>query len=84
MTRRAFGMPCSLPSDGVTTPPAGKPPGPGPSGGHEKHPGLAANAADLCFSAMNANGALIRSGVVKQLLLSAKRADAQYPSSLSL
>ena len=51
MTRRAFGMPCSWPSDGVITPPAGQPPGPGPSGGHEKHPGLAANAADLCFSA---------------------------------
>ena len=42
MTRRAFGMPCSWPSDGVSTPPAGKPLGPGPSGGHEKHPGLAA------------------------------------------
>ena len=49
MTRRAFGKPCSLPSDGVTTAPAGQPPGPGPSGGHEKHPGLAANAAGLCF-----------------------------------
>ena len=48
MTRRAFGMPCSWPSDGVITPPAGQPPGPGPSGGHEKHPG-----ADLCFSALN-------------------------------
>jgi type I restriction enzyme M protein len=52
MTRRAFGMPCSLSSDGVITPPAGKPPAPGPSRGHKKHPGLAANAADLCFSAM--------------------------------
>jgi hypothetical protein len=54
MTLRAFGPPCSLPPDGVTILPAGKPPGPGPSGGGgglEKHPGLAASAADLCFSA---------------------------------
>ena len=49
MTRRAFGMPCSLPSDGVITPPAGKPPGPGPSGGHEKHPGLAAMRLTFVF-----------------------------------
>ncbi len=49
MTRRAFGMPCKWPSDDVTTPPEGQPPGLGPSGGHEKHPGLAANAADFVF-----------------------------------
>ncbi len=49
MTLRAFGRPCSLPSDGVTTPPAGKPPGPGPSGGHEKHPGLAAARLTFVF-----------------------------------
>ena len=58
MTLRAFGRPCSLPTDGVVTPPIGKPPGPGPSGGHEKHPGLAAarltfvfqrSALSLCF-----------------------------------
>ena len=30
-------MPCSLPSDGAITPPAGKPPGPGPSGGGMKN-----------------------------------------------
>ena len=49
MTRRAFGMPCSWPSDGVITPPAGQPPGPGPSGGHEKHPGLAATRLTFVF-----------------------------------
>ena len=49
MTRRAVGMPCSWPSNGVITPPAGQPPGPGPSGGHEKHPGLAANGLTFVF-----------------------------------
>ena len=33
ITRRAVGMPCSPPSDGVITTPSGKLPGPGPSGG---------------------------------------------------
>ena len=49
MTLRAFGMPCSLPPDGVITPPSGKPPGPGPSGGHEKRPGLAASRLTFVF-----------------------------------
>lgn len=38
MTQPPFGMPCSLSSDGVITLPAGKPPDPGPSRGHKKHP----------------------------------------------
>ena len=58
MTLRAFGMPCSLPLDGVITPPAGKPPGPGPSGGHEKHPGLA--AARLTFVFQRSVGAIYK------------------------
>jgi len=49
MTLRASGMPCSLPPDGVTTPPSGKPHGPSPSGGHEKRPGLAAARLTLVF-----------------------------------
>ena len=40
---------CSWPSDGVMTPPAGQPPVPGPSGGHEKHPGLAATRLTFVF-----------------------------------
>ncbi len=39
LTLWAFGVPCSLPLDGVTTPPS--------SGGHVKHPGFA-TSADLC------------------------------------
>ena len=60
MTRRAFGKPCSLPSDGVITPPAGKPPGPGPSGGHEKHPGLAATRLTFVFQ----QGVLLNGGTL--------------------
>jgi len=49
MARRAVGMPCSSPPDGVITPPSGEPPGPSPSGGHEKHPGLAATRLTFAF-----------------------------------
>ena len=49
MTRRAVGTPCSSPPDGVITPPSGEPPGPSPSGGHEKHPGLAATRLTFAF-----------------------------------
>ncbi len=52
MTRRAFVTACGLPSDGVITPPVGQTTRPSPvSGGHKKHSVLAANAADLWFSA---------------------------------
>jgi hypothetical protein len=42
-------MPCSSPPDGVITPPSGESPGPSPSGGHEKHPGLAAARLTFVF-----------------------------------
>ena len=61
MTLRAFGMPCSLPPDGVVTPPAGKPPGPGPSGGHEKRPGLAATRLTFVFQQRRFSNASIDS-----------------------
>jgi len=49
MARRAVGMLCSSPPDGVVTPPSGEPPGPSPSGGHEQHPGLAATRLTFVF-----------------------------------
>ena len=73
MTRRAFGMPCSWPSDGVTTPPAGQPPGPGPSGGHEKHPGLAATR--LTFVFQRCSGRSCNSHTASRLTQPAKRAE---------
>jgi hypothetical protein len=53
MTRRAVGMPCSSPPDGVITPPSGEPPGPSPSGGHEQHPGIAATRLTFVFQQGN-------------------------------
>jgi len=49
MTRQAVGTPCSSPPDVIITPSSGEPPGPSPSGGHEKHPGLAAARLTYVF-----------------------------------
>ena len=75
MTRRAFGTPCSSPPDGVITPPCGEPPGPGPSGGHEQRPGLAATRLTFVFQLgqavryLSPRGAAIQAALPLGLLL---------------